>query len=245
VIEKAQTLVPHAEELYTEVWLKQKLKSQYGDHIQFNEVRGRRNVICWKEMASYIVNEKWHDDQKGDRSEHTVITAAKLLRAVISESNYSMDSYPSVEDFQHTREFMPNLLQLFLDNLIKPEEKKSAIGHCIVQSVRPRTAIAPIPFEVGISVDHLTGSKYVLNLLHRLGLSCSYDEVRCYKQSVAYNEATVSAPLLPQGFTQYAADNVEHDVCTLDGSGTLHALGIISITNCPHTNQPWPQLRSQ
>jgi hypothetical protein len=34
----------------------------------------------------------------------------------------------------------------------------------------------------------------------------------------------------PDSFTQFAADNVDHDVCTLDGLNTLHAMGIISMS---------------
>ena len=63
VSNKAKVLLPDNDEVYSEKWLKQKLIQWYGDHIQFNEVRGRRNVICWKEMASYIVNEKWREEQ--------------------------------------------------------------------------------------------------------------------------------------------------------------------------------------
>ena len=82
-----------------------------------------------------------------------------------------------------------------------------------------------------MSIDNICASKYLLNLLHKLGLSCSYDEVCRYKQCVARCESTESDQPVQQGFTQYAADNVDHNVCSLDGSGTLHAMGIISITN--------------
>ena len=158
VVNKAQTLVPNNDEVYSEKWIKQKLIQRYGDHIQFNEVRGRHNVICWKEMASYVVNEKWRENE-GNRSEHIVVTAAKLLRATICEASYDTDSYPqctAMEDTHEAKNWMPKLLQLFLDHLICPEEKKTALGHCVVQAVRPRTTIAPIPFAVGVlSLIHI------------------------------------------------------------------------------------------
>ena len=44
VTNKAKVLLPDNDEVYSEKWLKQKLIQRYGDHIQFNEVRGRRNV---------------------------------------------------------------------------------------------------------------------------------------------------------------------------------------------------------
>ena len=32
-------------------------------------------------------------------------------------------------------------------------------------------------------------------------------------------------------FLQYSADNVDHNVCSIDGYGTFHEMGIISMTN--------------
>lgn len=232
VVNKARVVVPNNDSVYSDQWLKQKLIERYGDHIQFCEVRGRRNVICWKEMGSYIINQKWHDDQKDNQNEHLMITAAKLLKTAIRKASYDMEMYPScsdIQDPQHVADWMPGLLRVFLDHLICPEGKKIALGHNIVQAVRPRSVIAPIPFAVGVSLDHICGSQYLLKLLNRLGMSVSYDEVYCFKQSVAQYESADPLQSFPECFTQFVADNVDHDVCTLDGKGTLHAMGIISI----------------
>ena len=78
-------------------------------------------------MASYIENEKWREEQSSD-SEHIIVTAAKLLRATIREASYDTDYYPNcstIEDTLKTQNWMPNLLQLFLNHLIYPEEKKN------------------------------------------------------------------------------------------------------------------------
>ena len=235
VVDKARVIVPDNDYVYSEKWLKQKLVERYGVHIQFSEVRGRRNVICWKEMAAYIVNKQWHEQQKEKDIEHIVITAAKLLKTAIRETPYKMDSYPvcaDVQNPQHVMEWMPDLLQVFMDHLMSNEVKKTAIGHSIVQAVRPRSVVAPIPFALGITVDHMCASKYLLNILYRLGMSISYDEVLRFKQSVTRCETLDKPQAFPNFFTQFSADNVDHDVCTLDGSGTLHAMGIISISSC-------------
>ena len=115
------------------------------------------------------------------------MTVAKLLRAVIRESARQKDVYPSCADVQNCergKDWMPDLLTLFLDNLLSPDEKEVVFGHCIMQCVLPRL-IAPIPFAVGISVDHICASIHLLNILHRLGVSISYDEVHRFEQSVA------------------------------------------------------------
>ena len=57
----------------------------------------------------------------------------------------------------------------------------------MVYSTRPRSVIPPIPIGVGIEMDHIFGSKWLINKLSLLGFSVSYDEVNRYKQSVIEN----------------------------------------------------------
>ena len=40
-------------------WIKKKLQEKYSDNIFFAEVAGRKNVICFKIMASYIASDTW------------------------------------------------------------------------------------------------------------------------------------------------------------------------------------------
>jgi len=68
--------------------------------------------------------------------------------------------------------------------------------------------------------------------LSRLGFSVTYDEVVRYKQSVledSSNLQSTGAPY-PVNFTQFVADNVDHNVATLDGKGTFHGMGIIAVS---------------
>jgi len=89
----------------------------------------------------------------------------------------------------------------------------------------------PLQFALGVQLDHLFGSKFLLQHVSRLGFCCLYDEVSRFKKSVLHlalasdiNEHLIGAI----GFTQYVADNVDHNVRTLDGSGTFHGMGMIS-----------------
>ena len=54
-----------------------------------------------------------------------------------------------------------------------------------------------------------------------------------FKQScVTSNESTVQQ-CLPDVFVQWSGDNVDHNVNTLDGAGSFHGMGIISmVTPC-------------
>ena len=78
---------------------------------------------------------------------------------------------------------------------------------------------------------------YPSNELFKLGFSVSYDEVTRYKQSViqSENQNNLLTEYLPGNFIQRGgADNIDHNIVTLDGQGTFHGTGIIAIST-PNT----------
>ena len=101
-----------------------------------------------------------------------------------------------------------------------------------MQAAQPWTNILPVQFGLGVMVDHMFGSEELLQILSRLGFCVSYDEVVRFKQSVMQAHTGFSAEPrnLSGAFTQFIADNVDHNVCTLDGKGTFHGMGMISAT---------------
>ena len=83
-----------------------------------------------------------------------------------------------------------------------------------------------------VEMDNVFGSKFLLNPLCKLGFSVSPDEVLRYKQSVKENEDTgnVNSNYFPGSFTQWMADNADHNAMTIDGKGSMHEMGCISST---------------
>ena len=81
-------------------------------------------------------------------------------------------------------------------------------------------------------MDHVFGSRWLINELSRLGFSVPYDEVVRFKHSSIQAESLTD--LLPEhfpySFTQWVGDNVDHNVATLDGNGTFHGMGIIAVS---------------
>ena len=115
---------------------------------------------------------------------------------------------------------------------MKKDLKQISIGQAIVNTVKPGSCIAPLMFALGIDSDKVFRSKWVLRELNRFGFSISHDEVTRYKQSVVCNEDVsdfINANL-SVSFSQWSADNVDHNVCTTDGKGTLHGMGLIVST---------------
>ena len=219
-------------EIYSIKHLKRKLIQKYQDYIYFSELSGRPNVVCFKNMANYILTDKWHSDFKHPESNSTeklMKAAAKVLTADIKMMDYSKDFYPTdndISDIETGKKWLPNSLYILLSHLLKSEIKINSIGQCIVEAARPRSVIAPIPFGLGVETDHVTGSKWLVDHLSRLGFSITHEEVGRYKQSVIQTEDIES--YLPRGeFAQWVGDNADHDVLTLNGKGTFHGMGII------------------
>ena len=115
---------------------------------------------------------------------------------------------------------------------MQSELKQNSIAHSIIQSALPRSVITPTLFGIGVDMDHVFGSRWLVNELSQLGFSISYDEVKRYKQSVIQSESLNSllTEYFPGTFTQWVADNVDHNVASLDGNGNLHGTGIIAVS---------------
>ena len=145
-------------------------------------------------MAKYIINDKWYTGKKEnieDEAERIVVTAAKIIKAAIREKKYDVNSYPTNEDIESMDQgisWVPQYLHTFLKMLGLPELKQISIGQSIVQAAWPRSIITPVLFGLRIEMDHVFGSKWLINKLACLEFSITYDEVVRYKQSVIQSE---------------------------------------------------------
>lgn len=93
--------------------------------------------------------------------------------------------------------------------------------------MKPNNVIPSLLFALVVQIDHAIGSKSLLLQLSKLGHNISYDEVNWYKQSLKKNESTLTTSVIA-GFTQLVADNVDHNVSSLDRKGTFHHIVIIA-----------------
>ncbi len=68
-------------DVYTIKRLKQKVQEHYEDFVFFAEVEGRGTVLCFKNTASYIINDKWYSERKQDIEEEArrIVIALLLL----------------------------------------------------------------------------------------------------------------------------------------------------------------------
>lgn len=243
----------NSENIYSCKWLKTKLIEKYTDSIFFTEVQGKPNVVCFTDTARCLINDKWYENRKNnieEEAERVVKLAAQIILCQIRSTEFNTDVYPSHEQMSNIelgKGWLPTYLRVFMESLVKKELKQVSIGQAIVNAVKPRSSIAPIMFGLGIETDKVFGSRWLLTELNRLGFSISHDEATRYKQSVVCSE-NVSDFLktnLAGSFSQWSADNVDHNACTLDGKGTLHGMGVVVSTTPGSTIQVLTPIRRQ
>ena len=228
-------------EVFGKKWMKSHLKDHYQDHLFFANVGGsKKEVVCFVNMASHIVNDQWYAGRASDPETEKVrvlTAAARILKEEIRAADFSRETYPRSEEIgniEKMAEFVVPSLRLFLDILVNRPLWKVSLGQALIQAARPRSVIAPVLLGVGVEFDHVFGSKWAVSQLHALGFSISPDEVSLFKQSILQDEEQYSLnPPNPSTTTsgptcfQFAADNADANVGTLDGSGTFHGTGII------------------
>ncbi|KAK6179512.1 hypothetical protein SNE40_011847 [Patella caerulea] len=226
-------------DVYSKKWLKSLLKERYGEHIFFANIGGsRKEAVCFRIMASYIVNEQWYSERSGDsvtEKKRIMTAAAKLVREEIRERNYNKDKYPddgAIRDFSKMSDFIVPSLKIFLDVLLNRELWKVALGQALIQSV-----IAPLLFGLGVELDHIFVSNRVVSQLYSLGVCISADEVALFKNSILQDEEQYSLSTSEEIDSQvmdtetpcyqFVADKADANIVTLDGTGTFHSTGLI------------------
>ena len=75
-------------------------------------------------------------------------------------------------------------------------------------------------FGLGVGNNHGIGSKTLLTEISKLGYAISCDEVKRYKQSVSMDEDH-KLDHIKDAITQFVVDNVDYNIDTLDGKGTM------------------------
>ena len=84
---------------------------------------------------------------------------------------------------------------------------------------------------LGVQTHHLHRSKFLVDTLHEMGFSSSYGEVLRFEKNAA---SCVAPDILGKNVdlqdttVLFAADNVDHNIITIDGKGTFHGMGMVA-----------------
>ena len=225
------------EEPYSTVYMKTKLQEHFRDKIVITSIYGKSNVLTFRQTAASVIDEFYCNPRPKDTEEERyriIETAAKLIKSEIKNIDVSSDVYPTsavMSEVEEALKFIPDILKSFLELLFVGKDiklKLASVGQAIVQAVRPRVILAPLQLGLGVQMHHHFSSKFLIDSLNSHGFCASYKTVQKYERSAAVAQGTEIPGYTPGHFVQYSADNVDHNLRTLDGTGTFHGMGIIA-----------------
>ena len=222
-----------------------KLKNKYDEFLTISSGTGRSgDIVCMRRYNDFVLR-----SIKEKTKENIISAAARLIKADIKNMQLSCEKYPNEEDIcssEENNEWVPESLRAFMSNLISSSVKRLAINQMIVQAARPRSAINPIPFGIGVSLEKSFESRWLTTCLSRLGLSISVEEVLRFKQSAAVFCNENLSHTSPESFIQFIGDNVDHNIMTLTGHGTFHGMGMVAVHEDTKTpKERIPRLKTQ
>ena len=224
------------DQAYSHKYMKKKLTEFFGSSIVISQSDGKSDKITLKVTASSIINDFYNrpKHQGPDEEKAQIIkTAAKLIKNDTKSKDTDKSIYPApsmLSSVNENKNFVPQSLQILLEIIFSEKEcscKLAAIGQAIMQACRPRALIAPLQLGLGVQMHHHFGSKFLIDTLSNLGFSTSYWEVQKYESSAAATLKIYLPDYFPGQFLQFVADNVDHNIRTLDGHNTYHGMGII------------------
>lgn len=225
--------------------IKTELERKYGNRILITPGINRFSVpvVCFRDSGNKIINEAWYGNRAKNEEEERlriVAKAVEILRQDIQSQVYSTETYPPTDDFLKNPGTMPQSLTFFLEGLLlantnrieETKRKCAALGNAIIGIVRPRTFVSPLLCSLSLLIYRKYASRHLIDLLANLGFCASYYEAQKLEMSAIYS-AKPGFNVKKGAFNQFVFDNVDFNVCTIDGLNTLHAMGGIRCITLP------------
>ena len=239
-------------EPYGHTHMKAKVQEHFGDEVIITEINKKANVVTLRTTAQAILQE-FHSKQKSDPSQeqlNIIKAAAKLIKADIKTTVTPHETYPAYQEMESEESclaFLPESLRMFLQEILVGSQrqlKTSSIGQAIMQGARPRVIICPLQIGLGVQLHHHFASRFLIDTLHNLGFCSPYSEIQSFQQNASISHGTDVPGFTSTEFIQYSADNVDHNICTLDGHGTFHGMRMIaSVTPATRFKQVIPRVK--
>jgi hypothetical protein len=224
------------DQAYTPKFMTKKLKDHFQENVVIFEKRGTSGVVTLRQAVPSILKDFYQRPKQNSEDEKIAIikTAAKLIKSELMSLEDDKDFYPSSEQISSLNDnlaYLPEGLSTFLDNLIgdsRSSLKISSVGQAIMKATRQRSFIPPLQLGLAVQVHHCFGSRSLIDTLFSLGFCLSYDEVKRYESSLALDQGISIPGMTNLSCLQFMADNVDHNIDTLDGYGTFHGMGIVA-----------------
>lgn len=214
------------ESSYSLKYMKQCLENHFSSDLVVTKNKGKPALFTILTSDSII-----HQDEL--KSNDLIKNVAKMIKNDILQISYVSNVYPTaaeISDISSSLTFLPISLLKLLEVIIgnKNTTVIASIGHAIVQATRPKSIIAPLQIGLGVQMHHQFASRFLIDSLNKSGFSSSYSEVMKYLRNASLT-SSLDTNIIENQFVQFAADNVDHNVRTIDGLNTFHGMGMIGI----------------
>ncbi len=101
-----------------------------------------------------------------------------------------------------------------------------------MQGTQPRRILASLQVGLGVQLHHHFASRFqTIDTLNKYGLCCSYSEVTKFECN-----AVVAQCNRYSRFAHYVADNVDHNIQTIDGMNIFYGMEMIADTTPANAN---------
>ena len=113
-----------------------------------------------------------------------ISTAIHLICGDLARVSLETKQYPSVDSMTNTQSqlaLIPDSLKQLLKAIVKTDEKVATWRENLLKAYRPRSGVMPSQLGLTIQLDHMFGSKWLIDCIHHLGYSESYVELHRYK----------------------------------------------------------------
>lgn len=222
------------------------MEERYGDKIVITSKNTGFTLISFRETHLNILNQAWYNKKDSDpeaERRRIIGTSAEILRQDIRTEICETDFYPpSTSLFDDLNKSIPDSLMFFVEELLLKNKKGKSeplkricttVCHIIMAALRPRSFRSPLQLGLTVYFHRQYASQRLVDILSCMGICASYKEALLYEASSLFHPQPAISPPEEGCFVQYVCDNADHNVATLDGLNTFHAMGIIKII-APH-----------
>ncbi|KAJ8349373.1 hypothetical protein SKAU_G00245030 [Synaphobranchus kaupii] len=245
---------------------KTRLKDHLLEHLPEARAQcdGKNTLLIFKEGLKNMLKEALNK-RNFDEDALILAKAAKIIRNdIINHSGFQFTgSFPEKCQENALPSSLKSLVSMVLNGSnIKHQEKCDSqacltIGQCIVYHTKKRASSTamktrhtlerepPLPIYIGINVHAQTRSKKLVQQLHNLGISISYDRIMQIEDWLATStcegfeaDGVVAPACLRKGlFTVGALDNLDHNPSSTTSVTSFHGTGI-SLFQLPTKSEP-------
>lgn len=227
--EKLVSYLPKNVTPWSEKNLKLRLIGKLKNTVIITEVPGKVAVLCLKNKCDELITDDWFKNNTNTKEKRLKVikAAAQILKEDIRTIVCDVDTYPAVDDVRLGGENQfPNSLDVFFNELITKGKNRdikiNALKNFVTSSVRVKSFISPLMLSLGIQLHRKYASRYLIDLLSKIGVSVTYSECLAFENSAITN----NKDNVPEDtFIQFVFDNADFNIRTIDGHGTFHSMG--------------------